>query len=86
MFPPDFPHAIRQALGLPLAVREMSRADTTRYAYTLIAAGAEMTALVCLMRLRRESLLEVLGGEPVAIPIVEVDPEDFDFDGNLRSD
>ena len=28
-------------------------------------------------------MLELLGGEPEAILIVEVAPEDFDFEGNL---
>ena len=83
VFPPDFPHATRQALALPLVVPGMSRADITRYAYTLVAAGAEMTRIARLMNLQRTRMLELLGGEPEAIPIVEVMPEDFDFKGNL---
>ena len=85
VFPPDFPHATCQALALPLVVPRMSRADITRHAYTLVAAGAEMTRIACLMNLRRARMLELLGGEPEAIPIVEVEPEEFDFEGNLNS-
>ena len=83
VFPPDFPHATRQALALPLAERGMSRANITRHAYTLVAAGAEMTRIARLMNSRRARMLELLGGEPEAIPIVEVTLEDFDFEGNL---
>ena len=83
IFPPDFPHATRQALVLPLVAPGMSRADITRHAYTLVAAGVEMTRIARLMNLRRARMLELLGGEPEAIPIVEVTPEDFDFEGNL---
>ena len=83
VFPPDFPHATRQALALPLAAPGMSRADIMRHVYTLVAAGAEMTRIARLMNLRRARMLELLGGEPEAIPIVEVTLEDFDFEGNL---
>ena len=83
VFPPDFPHATRQALALPLAAPGMSRADITRHAYTLVAAGVEMMRIARLMNLRRARMLELLGGELEAIPIVEVAPEDFDFEGNL---
>ena len=83
VFPPDFPHAMRQALALPLVERGMSQADITRHAYTLVAAGAEMTRIAHLMNLWCARMLELLGGEPEAIPIVEVTPEDFDFEGNL---
>ena len=86
VFPPDFPHAIRQALALPLAEPGMLRADSMRSVYTLIAAGVEMAAIVHLMRLRRMWLLEIVDGELAAMPGIEVEPEDFDFDGNLRSD
>ena len=79
-----FPHAIHQALALPLAKPEMSRADTIRSVNTLAAVGAVVTAIVHLMNLRQEQLLILLGGVPEAIPIVEVDPEDFNFDGNLN--
>ena len=64
----------------------MSRADITRHVYTLVAAGAEMMRSARLMNLRRTRMLELLGGEPEAIPIVEVEPEEFDFDGNLNSE
>ena len=83
VFPPDFPHATRQALALPLAEPGMSRADITRHAYTLVAAGAEMTRIARLTNLQRTRMLELLGGEPVVIPTVEVEPEEFDFEGNL---
>ena len=83
VFPPNFPHATHQALALPLVVPGMSRADITRHAYTLVAAGAEMTRIARLMDLRRARMLDLLGGEPEVIPIVEATPEDFDFEGNL---
>ena len=51
----------------------------------LAAAGVEATAIVHLMNLCQEQLLTLMGGVPEAILIVEVDPEDFDFDGNLDS-
>ena len=86
VFPPDFPHAIRQALALPLAEPGISQADSMRSVYMLIAAGAEMAAIVRLMRLRRMRLLEIVDGELAAMPGIEVELEDFDFDGNLRSD
>ena len=35
VFLPDFPHATRQALALPLAEPGMSWADITRHVYTL---------------------------------------------------
>ena len=64
----------------------MSRADITRHAYTLAAAGAEVTRIACLMNLRCARMLELLGGEPAATPIVEVEPEEFDFKGNLNGE
>ena len=64
----------------------MSQADITRHAYTLVAAGAEMTRIARLMNLRCTRMLELLGGEPAAIPIVEVEPEEFDFEGNLNGE
>ena len=45
VFPPDFPHAMHQALALPLAKPGMLWANTTRHAYTLAAAGAEVTRI-----------------------------------------
>ena len=45
-----------------------------------------MTRIACLMNLRHTRMLELLGGEPEAIPIVEVEPEEFDFDGNLNGE
>ena len=64
----------------------MSRADIMRHAYTLVAAGAEMMRIARLMNLQRTRMLELLGGEPEAIPIVEVEPEEFNFDGNLSGE
>ena len=86
VFPPDFPHATRQALALPLVERGMLWADIMRHAYTLVAVGAEMTRIVRLMNLWCTRMLELLGGEPAAIPIVEVEPEEFDFEGNLNGE
>ena len=86
VFPPNFPHATHQALTLPLAEPGMSRADITRHAYTLTAAGVEVTRIACLMNLRRTRMLELLGGKPAAILIMGVEPEEFDFEGNLNSE
>ena len=61
----------------------MSRADIIRSVNTLAAVGAEATVIVCLMNSCQEWLLALLGGAPEAIPIMEVEPEDFDFEGNL---
>ena len=85
VFPPNFPHATRQALALPLAKPGMSRADIMRHAYTLAAVGVEVTRIARLMNLRRARMLDLLGGKPAVIPIVEVEPEEFDFEGNLNS-
>ena len=86
VFPPDFPHATRQALALPLAEPGMLRADITRHVYTLVAAGVEMMRIAHLTNLRRARMLKLLGGEPAAILIVEVEPEEFDFEGNLNGE
>ena len=86
VFPPDFPHAIRQALALPLAEPGMSWANSMRSVYTLIAAGVEMLAIVHLMCLHRTRLLEVADGELAAILTVKMEPEEFNFDGNLHND
>ena len=80
----NFPHAIHQALALPLARPEMLWANITRSVYTLTAAGVEMALIVYLMNLRRDRLLAVMGGMLVVTPIVEVEPEDFDFEGNTH--
>ena len=64
----------------------MLQADITRHAYTLAAAGAEVTRIACLMNLWRTRMLKLLGGEPAATPIMEVEPEEFDFEGNLNSE
>ena len=71
---------------LPLAKPGMSRADIMRHAYTLAAVGAEVMRIACLMNLRCARMLGLLGGEPAAIPIVEVEPEEFDFEGNLNGE
>ena len=86
VFPPDFPHAMRQALALPLAEPRMLQADIMRHAYTPAAAGAEVTRIAHLMNLQHARMLGLLGGEPAAIPIVEVEPEEFDFEGNLNGE
>ena len=86
VFLPDFPHAMRQALVLPLVERRMSQADIMRHAYTLVAVGAEMTRIARLMNLRCTRMLDLLGGEPEAIPIVEVEPEEFNFEVNLNGE
>ena len=39
-----------------------------------------------LMNLRCARLLELMGGQQEVIPITEVEPEEFDFDGNLHDD
>ena len=38
------------------------------------------------MNLRHARMLELLGGKREVIPSTEVEPEDFDFDGNLNSE
>ena len=85
-FPPGFPCAIRQALALPLAEPGMSQANIMRSAYTPVAVGAEMTVIACLTNLHRERLLAVMGGVWEVIPITEVTPEDFNFNGNLSGE
>ena len=69
---------------MPLAWREMSREDSARYAYTLMAAEGELLVIVQMMNSHRESLHDVVG-KPVAIPIIEVEPEELDFDENLHN-
>ena len=81
-FPPDFPHAIHQALALPLAKPGMLWANIMRSVYMLAAVGAEVIATACLMNLCQERLLTITGGTLEAIPTVEVELEDFDFEGN----
>ena len=72
-----------QALALPLVEPGISWANIMRYAYTLVAAGAEMMRIARLMNLWCTRMLALLDGEQVAILIVEVEPEEFDFEGNL---
>ena len=55
-----------------------------RYVCTLAAAGVEVTRIAHLMNSQHARMLELLGGKLAAIPIVEVKPEDFDFNGNLN--
>ena len=86
VFPPDFPHAMRQALVLLLVERRMLRADIMRHAYTLVAAGVEMMRIARLMNLWHARMLKLLGGKLEAILIVEVEPEEFDFEGNLNGE
>ena len=61
-------------------------AECRGHAYTLVAAGAEMTRIARLMNLWCARMLKLLDDEPVAIPIVEVEPEEFDFERNLNSE
>ena len=84
VFLPNFPHAMCQALALPLAKPGMSWANIMRHAYTLAAAGAEVMRIARLMNLWHTRMLKLLGGEREVIPIVEVEPEEFDFEGNLN--
>ena len=51
----------------------------------LAAAGVEVTRIAHLMNLWHARVLELLGGELAAILIVEVEPEEFDLEGNLNS-
>ena len=51
--------------------------------YTLAVVGVEVIVIACLMNLHWEQLLTITGGVPEAIPTVEVEPEDFDVNGNL---
>ena len=85
IFPPDFPHATHQALALPLAEPGMSQADTMRSVYTLAAVGVEVIGIARLMNLCQGRLLALMGGAPEAILTVEVEPEEFDFEGNLHN-
>ena len=86
VFPPNFPHAMCQALALPLAKPGMSWADIMRHAYMLAAAGAEVMRIAHLMNLWHTRMLKLLGGKQEVIPIVVVEPEEFDFNGNLDSE
>ena len=53
----------------------------------LTAAGAEVTRIARLMNSWHTRMLELLDGEPAATPIVDVvEPEEFDFEGNLDSE
>ena len=54
-----------------------------RHVYTLAAVGAEMMRIARLMNLHWEWLLVLMGGDWEVIPIVVVEPEDSDFEGNL---
>ena len=45
-----------------------------------------MTRIARLTNLRRARMFELLDGEPVVTPIVEVEPEEFDFEGNLNGE
>ena len=86
VFLPDFPHAMHQALALPLAKPRMLRADIMRHVYMLAAVGAEVMRIARLMNLRCAKMLELFGGKRAAIPIMEVEPEEFDFEGNLSGE
>ena len=85
-FPPNFPCAIHQALSLPLAKPGTSQADIVRSVYMLAAAGVEVIVIAHLMNSCWERLLAIMGGMPGAILTMEVEPEDFDFEGNLNGE
>ena len=57
-----------------------------RSVYTLAAVGEEMTVLAHLMNLQWAQLLTIMGGGPEVTLIMEVEPEEFDFEGNLHDD
>ena len=61
-------------------------ANTMRSVYTLAVAGVEVIAIAHLMNPHQEQLLMIMGGAPEVIPTVEVEPEDFDFEGNLHGE
>ena len=63
VFPPNFPHATRQALALPLAESGMLWANIMRHAYMLAAVGVEVMRIAHLMNLQHARMLELLGGE-----------------------
>ena len=84
VFPQGFPHAIHQVLAMPLAEPRMSQADITRTVYMLAALWGEMIAIAHLMNSCCKQLLTITAGMPAAIPVMEVEPEDFNFDGNLH--
>ena len=86
VFLQDFPCAIRQALAMPLAEPGMSWVNTMRSVYTLAAVGVEVIAIAHLMNSHRERLLAISGGALEVVPTVEVEPEDFDFKGNLNGE
>ena len=71
---------------MPLAEPGMSWADITRYVYTLAAVGAQVTRIARLMNLWCARMLELLDGELAVTPIVDVEPEEFDFKGNLNGE
>ena len=56
-----------------------------RSVYTLVAAAAAAMAIAHLMNSCQEQFLAIMGGALEAIPTMEVEPEDFDFEGNLNN-
>ena len=71
---------------MPLAEPGVLLPDTTRSVYTSAAVGAEVIVIAHLMNSHQERLLTIMGGAPEVIPIMEVEPEEFNFDGNLHDD
>ena len=69
---------------MPLAEPGVLQANITRSVNMLAAVGVEVIGVVHLINLCWERLLTVMGGTLEAIPIVEVEPEEFNFDGNLH--
>ena len=82
VFPQDFPCAICQALAMPLAEPGMSQADIMRSVFTLATVGGEVLAIAHLMNSCCKWLLAIMGGVPGATPMVQIEPEEFNFDGN----
>ena len=60
----------------------MSQVDTMRYVYMLTTVAAEVVVIVQVMKLCWEQLLAIMNGMLAAIPIVELEPEFANSDGN----
>ena len=86
VFPQGFPHAIHQVLAMPLAEPGMSQANITRSVYMLVATGGEVIEIAHLMNSCHKWLLAITGSMPEVLPIIQVEPEEFDFEGILHND
>ena len=71
---------------MSLAEPGMLQVNIMRSVYMLAATGGEVLVIANLMNLCCTRLLTIAGGTPVAMLIIEVEPEDFDFEGNLHND